>query len=196
MFHKALKLGNNIRFFPASFSSPYIRHNAVRAKVIAPVHNRQPSLSVIITLNGNTLGNNLIRIINIKHTLFTGKCFIKKFGKLMHNMSTENKVYKRIRFFDFIGYMLLLHHTSAKCDYNIVIFLLIAFKCADIAEHSVLGMFPYCAGVKNYKLCFKPVISEIISHNFKHTFDFFTVGNILLATVCDYTSLWLFIIRR
>ena len=113
----------------------------------------------------------------------------------MNNVSSENEINKRERFFNLIRNMLLLHHTTAKSNYDVMIFTLIAFERTYIAEHPVLSMFPDSAGIKDNQLSLKPVVCKIITHKLKHTFNFFTVSHILLAAVSNNASFRFFIIR-
>ena len=66
-----------------------------------------------------------INVSNIKNSLLARQRSVKKLGKFMNNVSAENKINKRKALLDFIGNMLLLHHTAAAGNNDIGIFTLL-----------------------------------------------------------------------
>ena len=80
----------------------------------------------------------------------------------------------------------LLNHASAKGDYASRLYGFEFFKGSDIAEHPVLGVFPYGACYKYHRIGIVGILAYRISHVLKHTFYMLAVADVLLATVGMY----------
>ena len=84
--------------------------------------------------------------------------------------------------------MLLLHHTTAKCDNRVGVRKLVLLECADVSENSVLGVLSYGTGVEDNQICLCSLLTKSISHFTEHTLDTLAVGYILLTTVGNYVG--------
>ena len=172
--------------FSAAFSSADIRYDTVRAEVVAAVHDRQPTLESAVAFHGNALIEFIIVISTFKYPLTVDKRIIHQFRKMMQRMGAEHQPDKRKAVIDTVGDMFLLHHAAAERNQNLRVLSFEIFKRADVSEHSVLGMLADCAGVEQNKIRFVWRVHKIKAGFSEHSLDFFTVGNILLATVGAY----------
>ena len=65
----------------------------------------------------------------------------------MNHVSAENEINKRVAFSDSFTNMLLLHHTSAKGNDKVGVFLFNIFQSTHIAVNTVFRMLTDGAGV-------------------------------------------------
>ena len=104
-------------------------------------------------------------------------------------MSAENNVHKGIALAELFSNMLLLNHTAANRNYHIRIFAVGFFQYANIAENSLLGVFPNGAGIEYYELSSLGSMGYGVAHLLKYSLKLFAVRKVLLTAVCVHKSL-------
>ena len=106
--------------------------------------------------------------------------------KLRHTVEcvrAENQVYLRVHAADFLGDMLLLHHTAAQDNHHMRAAFLYMLQNAYPAENLVLGILAHRAGVEHDQVGDLCVVGKVIPGFFQHTAYALGIVFVLLAAV-------------
>ena len=161
----------------------HIRHDAVGAEVVAPVHDRQPRLDAAVALLGDALGHAAVRGRDGEHAPVLGADGAQQLRKAPQLVRAEDKVDDAVGLFQLLGHMLLLRHAAADRDDLAGVVRLGVRQRADVAEHARLGVLAHGAGVHDDDVGREFVLCEVKAHGAQIAAQLFAVGLVLLAAV-------------
>ena len=181
--HKFLRFGDNIFRQSRAFSSPYVRYNAVRAEIVAPIHDGKPCFYRAVSFQRYALCHGAVCLGSRKNTFMACHYIQQQFRKSPEFMRAEYQIYNRVGFLDLFCHMLLLYHTAAYGNNLLRFCLFCVVECTDIPQHTHFCMFSYRTGIHNDDICLEFILRKSVSHLRKISSDFLTVRFILLAAV-------------
>ena len=161
----------------------HIRHDAVGAEVVAPVHDRQPRLDAAVALLGDALGHAAVRGRDGEHPPVLGADGVQQLREAPQLVRAKDEVDDAVGLFQLLGHVLLLRHAAADRDDLIGVARLGVRQRADVAEHARLGVLAHGAGVHDDDVGRKFVLCEVKAHGAQIAAQLFAVGLVLLAAV-------------
>lgn len=117
-----------------------------------------------------TLGNFALRVTgNLKNALASAQTMQQQLRKAPLHMRAKHNIHARIALFDFFRDVLLLYHTAAHANDQIVAAVFQMRVLAHHAEHALFRMLPHGAGVDNDHVCLGIILGSLIAHVAQHT---------------------------
>ena len=104
-------------------------------------------------------------------------------GQRINAIHAKHKVYIGVALAQLFHHVLLVGHTAAEADDEAGLFFFQALEGAHVAEHSLLGVFSYRAGVEEDEVCILRFLTQAVADIHQHALDALTVVDILLAAV-------------
>ena len=181
-FYQAAQLCLDVLRLPAALSAAHIRHDAIGAEIVAAVHNGQPCMAALAALYRQTLGNFALRVTgNLKNALTSAQTMQQQLRKAPLHMRAKHNIHARIALFDFFRDVLLLYHTAAHANDQIVAAVFQMRVLAHHAEHALFRMLPHGAGVDNDHVRLGIILGSLIAHVAQHTGNALGIRLILLT---------------
>ena len=140
-------LTENFLRLPAVLPSSDIGNNAVRAEVVAAVHDVYAGLKEIFPVCRKFFDHLIGFLQDIHHHALILKDTIQKLCQLIHVVGSENQINKAEALLQAVHHLLLLHHAAAQADNHMGVPVLQGVQIAQAAVDPGIGVFPYRAGI-------------------------------------------------
>ena len=183
--HKVFYFFQNTFGTAASFSTAYVRHDAVGAEIVAAVHDAHPSAERAFTANGNTLGNNRLTHVREEESLLFSDRAVQDLRHTPQRLCAENKIHVRIALFHLVAHALFRYHAAADTDEKRRLFGFQMLVSARDRERLFLCVTAHGAGVDHDNIRFFLGIGLFIAHSNEHAHHALAVCLVLLAAVSD-----------
>ena len=183
LFEKSPHLGENILRAAAALPAADIGHDAVRAEVVAPVHDGHPRLRAALAQQGNPLGDGAGGILSGKDPLARGQDLAQELGKAPELVGIENAVHMAVARADFFYHVGLPHHAPAEENLLPRVAALGVHQRAHVSVDPLLGVLADGAGVEDDDV--RPLLGlgHFIAAGGEHAANLLGIGLILLAAV-------------
>ena len=109
-------LGDDLLRVAAALASAHIGHDAVRAEVVAPVHDRHPRAHAALAHHGQTLGDAAVLVRDGKHARSLGVDLIQKLRQPPFRLRPQHEIHMAVGFLYLVSHALLLRHAAAQAD--------------------------------------------------------------------------------
>ena len=183
LLNELAALGDDGIRVAALLPAAHIRHNAVRAEIVAAVHHGHPRACVAVAAHRQAF-NDLFRFMPAqKNALRVGHGGVHHLRQSVDDVRAEHDVHKRERRLNALRHALLFHHAAAYGNEQRRVAALHVFQRADVAEHAVFGVLANGTGVEQNKIGFIFIFREFKAHFREHTLHAFAVRHILLAAI-------------
>ena len=165
----------------AALAAADVGHDAVRAEVIAPVHDAHPRAHAALAHDGKILCDAAVLILNGEDALILRIYLVQQLGEPPLGLRAEHKVYVVVGVFHLVGHDLLLRHAAAEADDLIGLCGLRVAESAKVAIYPLFRVLADGAGVEQDHVRLLLVARELIAHLAQHTHEHLAVGHVLLA---------------
>ncbi len=167
---------------PAPLPSPHIRHHAVGAEIIAPVHDGDIGRILTETLHRHIFRHHVL-LIHFHHRMILRQCLVEHLRHTVQVGRAKGQVNKAVLLQDFFRHARLLHHAAAYGYLQPGIFLLHLPQPVHIAQCPAFCIIPNAAGIENDEIRFLPVSGFLHAHFLQHTSQVFAVVGVHLAAI-------------
>ena len=165
----------------------HIRHDAVRAEVVAAVHDRDVGVIRAAAAHRQILRNAALVLLNhLDHAAAVLDRLQHQLRKAVQVVRTERHVHKRILPENLLAHALLLHHAAADGDHHLGPGLLELLEPGDVSKRAALRIVADAAGVEDHEIRRLAAFSLRHAHLLQHTGQLLAVVRVHLASVCDH----------
>ena len=166
-----------------ALSAAHIGHDAVRAEIVAAVHDGDPRLELILAHDGQALGNGSGRILHGEHALACRQHAEQQLRQLPQVVRGEHAVHIGIGLAHALDHGGLAHHAAAQEDLLTWVAAAGMHERADIAEHALLGVLADGAGIEDDEVRALRAVRQTVATVLEHAADLLGIRLVLLAAV-------------
>ena len=178
---EAAALLDDLLRLAAALAAADVGHDAVRAEVIAPVHDAHPRAHAALAHDGKILCDAAVLILNGEDALILRIYLVQQLGEPPLGLRAEHKVYVVVGVFHLVGHDLLLRHAAAEADDLIGLCGLRVAESAKVAVDPLFRVLADGAGVEQDDVGLIFVARELVAHLAQHAHEHLAVGHVLLA---------------
>ena len=165
----------------AALSVAHIGHDAVRAKIVAAVHNADPRLGAARAQDRHALTNLTSCFADVEAAAMPVKHLTEVFREAVEHGRFKRKIHIGITVFQLLHAMRLRRHAAADRDDKLAVLCFEMLILPDRRERLLLGMLTDGAGVDHDQIGVFYVIGDRIAHFRRHAAQLFRVRLVLLA---------------
>ena len=177
-----LRLGQDGFHPAAAFTTADVRHNAVGAEVVTPIHNGDVGCIPAQALHRQVFGNG-VHIFHFHHGAVCIQPAAEQFGQLVEVGGAKGQVDELILLQDLLGHAGLLDHAAAHGNDQIGVALAHFLQPGHIAKSAALGIVADAAGVEDHKIRVLAVRCFVHAHVPQHSRQDLAVVGVHLAAV-------------
>ena len=171
-----------------AFPAAHIRNDAIRAEVVAAVHDGDVSVIRAATAHRQIFRNAALVILNhLDHAAAGLHRLEHQLRKTIQIMRAEGQIHKRILLENLFAHPRLLHHAAANADHQLRTCLFQFLEPDHVAQRAPLRIVADAAGVEDDKIRLFSVGGGRHPHLSQHAFQLFTVVRVHLAAVGHHT---------
>ena len=165
----------------AALAAADVGHDAVRAEVVAAVHDAHPRAHAALAHDGKILGDAAVLVLDGENALILRVHLVQQLGEPPLGLRAEHQVYVVVGVFHLVGHDLLLRHAAAEADDLIGLCGLRVAEAAQVAVNALFRVLADGAGVEQDDVGLILVARELIAHLAQHAHEHLAVCHVLLA---------------
>ena len=176
-------LAHDLLRLAAAFAAADVGHDAVRAEVVAAVHDAHPRAHAADAVDGDVLCDAARLVVDGKDAAALGVGAVQELGEAPLGLRTEHEIDVAVAGFHLFRHARLLCHAPAQADDLVGIRRL---GVRELAEHPVNGflrVFADGAGVHQHDVGALRVVGELAAHLAQHSHQPLAVRHVLLTAV-------------
>ncbi|CUP53126.1 Uncharacterised protein [Bacteroides xylanisolvens] len=184
-FREALYLARDILHAAGQLTAAYIRHDAVRAELVAPLHDRDPCKDMGLTHRTKlAVVTHAVRIPLRLHHMAAARILLRNdLLQIMDMVRPDDEINDRHTLDELA--LILLCHAAGNPQKQMRIFILQLLDLPDLAIDLLLRILTDAAGIHDDDICLFHRLCRRISQLLQLPVDALRVRFIHLATVCD-----------
>ena len=165
----------------AALPAPDVGDDAVRAEVVAPIHDGHPRPNPALPDHGHALGNGAVLVLHGEHPAPAGIHPVQQLRELPQGLGPEHQVHMAIALPDLPGHLRPLGHAAAQADDLLRVRLFRVGQGAQGAVNPLFRMVPDGACIHDHNVRPGRIVGEIAPHIPQHPQNMLAVGHVLLA---------------
>ncbi len=176
-------LAHDLLRLAAALAATDVGHDAVRAEVVAAVHDAHPCAHAADAVDGDILRDAARLIVDGKDAAALGVGAVQKLGEAPLGLRAEHEIDVAVAAFYLFRHARLLRHAPAQADDLVGIRRL---GVRELAEHPVNGFLRVLAdgaGVHQHDVGALRIVGEVTAHLAQHSHQPLAVCHVLLTAV-------------
>ena len=178
---EAAALLDDLLRLAAALAAAHIGHDAVRAEVVAAVHDAHPRAHAALAHDGQVLGDAAVLVLDGEDALILRIYLVQQLGEPPLRLRAEHQVNVVVGVFHLVGHDLLLRHAAAEADDLIGLGGLRVAETAQMAVDPLFRVLADGAGVEQDDVGLILVARELVAHLAQHAHEHLAVCHVLLA---------------